>query len=68
MAQILLVVVTVSMALTPLVAEAGKKIALALEKYSLSRPENMMNFTILCQGDLAGSWQLMACLAGVYFV
>jgi len=44
--QILLVVITVSMALTPLVADLGKKIAFALEKYSLSRPETMIEETL----------------------
>ncbi len=44
--QVLLVVITVSMALTPLVAQLGKKIAFALEKYSISRPENMIEETL----------------------
>ncbi len=46
LSQILLVVITVSMALTPLVAQAGKKIADALEKYDISRPENMIEETL----------------------
>jgi len=41
-AQILLVVVTVSMAFTPLVAELGKKIAIMLEKRAVSKPEAML--------------------------
>lgn len=44
--QILLVVVTVSMALTPLVANLGKKAALALEKHAISRPESMVEETL----------------------
>ena len=44
--QILLVVVTVSMTLTPVVANLGKKIALALEKYAISRPETMIEETL----------------------
>jgi CPA2 family monovalent cation:H+ antiporter-2 len=44
--QILLVVVTISMALTPLVAMLGKKIALAIEKHSLSRPETILEETL----------------------
>ncbi len=44
--QILLVVVSMSMALTPLVAQLGKKIALALEKYAISRPEAMVDETL----------------------
>jgi monovalent cation:H+ antiporter-2, CPA2 family len=46
LAQILLVVVTMSMALTPLIAELGKKIATALEKMSISRPETMIEETV----------------------
>jgi len=45
-AQILLVVITVSMALTPIIAHMGKKIALTLEKYSLSHPETMVEETL----------------------
>ena len=45
-AQALLVIVTVSMALTPLVAYAGKKIAFALEKYAISKPEAMIEETL----------------------
>ena len=44
--DVLLVVVTVSMALTPLVADAGQKIAGALEKYAISRPESMISETL----------------------
>ena len=44
--QILLVVVTVSMALTPLVAMLGKRAALALEKHALSRPETLIEETL----------------------
>jgi len=44
--QILLVVVTVSMALTPLVGHLGKKIALVLEKHALSRPETLVEETL----------------------
>lgn len=46
LSQVLLVVVTISMALTPLVAELGKKIALTLEKQAISRPEDMLEETI----------------------
>ncbi len=42
LAQILLVVVTMSMAFTPLVAELGKKIAIILEKRAISKPEAML--------------------------
>lgn len=45
-AQMLLVVVTVSMALTPIVAQLGKKIALSLEKHAISRPEHMVEETL----------------------
>jgi monovalent cation:H+ antiporter-2, CPA2 family len=44
--QTLLVVVSVSMALTPLVAQLGKRIALTLEKYAISRPEAMVDETL----------------------
>lgn len=44
--QVLLVVVTISMALTPIVAYMGKRIALALEKYAISRPENIIEETL----------------------
>ncbi len=44
--QVLLVVVTVSMTLTPLVAQLGKKIAFALEKYAISQPENLIEETL----------------------
>jgi CPA2 family monovalent cation:H+ antiporter-2 len=44
--QLLLVIVTVSMALTPLVAFIGKRIAFALEKYSISRPESIIEETL----------------------
>jgi len=46
MSQVLSVIVTMSMVLTPLVALAGKKIALALEKYAISRPETMIEETL----------------------
>jgi len=46
LSQILLVVITVSMALTPLVAEAGKKIAFMLEKHAIARPETMIEETL----------------------
>lgn len=45
LSQILLVVVTMSMALTPLVAHLGKKIATILEKHSISRSETMLEET-----------------------
>lgn len=45
-ADVLLVVVTVSMTLTPLVAQAGKKIALALEKHAASQPETLTEETL----------------------
>ncbi len=45
LSQILLVVVTMSMALTPLVAQLGKKIATTLEKHSISRPDIMLEET-----------------------
>ena len=44
--QILLVVVTMSMALTPLFAELGQRISTALEKRSLSHPKNMVEETL----------------------
>jgi monovalent cation:H+ antiporter-2, CPA2 family len=44
--QVLLVVVTMSMAFTPLMAQLGKRISQALEKYALSRPENMIEETL----------------------
>lgn len=46
LAQTLLVVVTVSMTITPILAEFGQRIATALEKYSLSRPETMIEETL----------------------
>lgn len=45
-AQILLVVVTVSMALTPIMAQAGKRVALMLEKFSLSDAGHMLEETL----------------------
>lgn len=45
-AQVLLVVITVSMTLTPIFANLGKKIAVALEKYAISRPESMIEETL----------------------
>ncbi len=44
--QSLLVIVTVSMTITPLLAQVGQRIATALEKYSLSRPETMIEETL----------------------
>lgn len=44
--EVLLVVITVSMTLTPLVASIGKRIAQALENNSISRPESMIEETI----------------------
>lgn len=44
--QILLVVITVSMALTPLIAQLGKKIAHTLEQHALSRPRMMIDETL----------------------
>ena len=44
--QILLVVVTVSMALTPFIAQIGKRSALALEKYATPAPETMSEETL----------------------
>jgi len=44
--QILLVVVTMSMALTPLIAQIGQRAATALEKMSISRPENILEETL----------------------
>lgn len=45
-AQILLVVVTMSMALTPLIAQLGKKTAVMLEKLSIARPETILEETL----------------------
>jgi len=45
-AQMLLVAVTVSMALTPLVAHIGKRIALMLEKHDLSRSDHLSEETL----------------------
>jgi CPA2 family monovalent cation:H+ antiporter-2 len=45
-AELLLVVISVSMALTPAVAMAGKRMALTLEKYSISRPEVIIEETL----------------------
>ena len=44
--QILLVVITLSMALTPLVAQLGKNIAHTLEKYAITRPESILEETL----------------------
>lgn len=44
--QILLVVVTISMALTPLVAELGKKIARLLEKHAVSHSDTAIKETV----------------------
>lgn len=46
LSQILLVVITVTMALTPLVAQLGKRIADSLEKHAISRPEHMVGETL----------------------
>jgi CPA2 family monovalent cation:H+ antiporter-2 len=46
LSQILLVVVTVSMALTPLIAQLGKKFAHMLEQHALSRPRMMIEETL----------------------
>ncbi|MBY0408143.1 MAG: monovalent cation:proton antiporter-2 (CPA2) family protein, partial [Rickettsiales bacterium] len=45
-AQTLMVVVTVSMTITPILAELGQRIATALEKHSISRPESMIEETL----------------------
>ncbi len=45
LSQILLVVVTMSMAFTPLVAKLGKKIATTLEKNAISRPDIILEET-----------------------
>lgn len=44
--QILLVVITLSMALTPLIAQLGKNIAHTLEKYAITRPESILEETL----------------------
>ncbi|NBO18188.1 MAG: potassium transporter [Proteobacteria bacterium] len=44
--QILLVMVTVSMTITPLLADFGQRIAFALEKYSISRSDIMIEETL----------------------
>jgi len=44
--QMLLVVITLSMALTPLVAQLGKKAALMLEKHAISHPDAMLEETL----------------------
>lgn len=44
--QILLVVITMSMALTPPIAQAGKKLAQSLEKYALSPSDNILEETL----------------------
>lgn len=46
MTQVLLVVVTTSMALTPLAAQAGKRLSRMLEQRSISRPSMMMEETL----------------------
>ena len=46
LAQILLVVVTMSMAFTPLVAQLGKRVAIEIEKRSLSHAQNMVAETL----------------------
>jgi CPA2 family monovalent cation:H+ antiporter-2 len=44
--QMLLVVITLSMALTPLIAQLGKRTALTLEKHAISRPEMILEETL----------------------
>lgn len=44
--QVLLVVITVTMTLTPLIAGFGQRIAHTLEKYAISRPESMIDETL----------------------
>jgi CPA2 family monovalent cation:H+ antiporter-2 len=44
--QVLMVVVTVSMALTPIAGQLGRRLAFMLEKYAISRPESMIEETI----------------------
>lgn len=44
--QVLLVVVTMSMAVTPLIANLGKHFSEALEKYAISEPEQMITETL----------------------
>jgi CPA2 family monovalent cation:H+ antiporter-2 len=46
MSQVLLVVITMSMALTPLIAGAGQRIAFALEKLAGARSENLLDETL----------------------
>lgn len=45
-AQTLLVVVTFSMTITPVLAGLGQRIAAALEKYAISHPESMIEETL----------------------
>ncbi len=44
--QVLLVVVTMSMALTPIIAQLGRKIAHTLEQHAISRPRLMVEETL----------------------
>jgi CPA2 family monovalent cation:H+ antiporter-2 len=44
--QVLLVVVTMSMAFTPLVAELGQRAAITLERMAISRPQAMIDETV----------------------
>jgi len=46
LAQVLMVVITFSMAITPIVAQLGRKLSIMLEKYAISRPETMIEETI----------------------
>ncbi len=46
LAETLMVVVTVSMTVTPILAGLGQRIATALEKYAISRPETMIEETL----------------------
>lgn len=44
--QVLLVVVTISMTITPLLADFGQRVAFALEKYAISRSDTMIEETL----------------------
>lgn len=46
LAQMLMVVITVSMTLTPMLADVAQRFAFVLEKYAISRPETMIEETI----------------------
>jgi len=45
-AQTMMVVVTMSMTITPIIAGFGQRIATALEKHAISRPESMIEETL----------------------